>query len=202
MLRRARKRRLSRGVAIVGVLICGGCAVAPPTGPNVVAMPGKDKSFEAFQVDDAACRQYASAQIGYSSPGEAATQSAVTSATVGTVLGAALGAAIGAATGNPAAGAAIGAGSGLFVGGATGLNAASVSGSALQRRYDIAYVQCMGAKGENVPTLASTYAGYGYGYPAYPYPAYYPYYYYPYYPAFYGSAFFGFGFHGHGHHHH
>ena len=196
-----RKRLVSCGVAIVGVLICGGCAITPPTGPNVVAMPGKDKSFEAFQADDAACRQYASAQIGYSSPGDAATQSAVTSATLGTVLGAAAGAAIGAATGNPAAGAAIGAGSGLFVGGATGLNAAEASGSALQRRYDIAYVQCMGAKGENVPTLASVVApDVGYAYAYRPYPAYY----YPYYSGFYGSAFFGFGFRHHHHdfHHH
>lgn len=199
MLRRPHRRRLTCGVAIAGVLTCGGCAVAPPTGPNVVVMPGKDKSFEAFQADDAACRQYASAQIGYGSPGEAATHSAIGSATLGTVLGAAAGAAIGAATGNPAAGAAIGAGSGLFLGGATGLSAGSASGSLVQRRYDIAYVQCMSAKGENTPVLTSTvepYPSYGYAYPPYP-----PYYY-PYYPGFYGSAFFGFGSHHHHHHHH
>src|SRR6266568_6004053 len=97
----------------------GGCAVVPPTGPDVMALPGKDKSFEAFQADDAACKEYASAQIGYGSPAEAANQSAIGSTVLGTVLGAAAGAAIGAATGNPAAGAAIGGGSGLFLGGAT-----------------------------------------------------------------------------------
>src|SRR5260370_29530879 len=70
-------RPIRCAAAIVGALALAGCAVAPPTGPNVMVLPGKDKSFEAFQLDDAACRQYASAQIGYSSPAEAATQSGV-----------------------------------------------------------------------------------------------------------------------------
>lgn len=190
----------SVGWAIVGALALGGCAVAPPTGPDVMALPGKDKSFEAFQADDVSCRQYASAEIGYGSPSEAASRSAIGSATLGTLLGAAAGAAIGAAAGSPAAGAAIGAGSGLVVGGASGLDAAQASSSSLQRRYDIAYIQCMTAKGENVPTQASNatpYPTYAYAYPVYPY---YDPFYRPYYPGFYGSAFFGFGFH-HRHHH-
>ena len=207
------RMRLIAYAVVIGALTLGGCAAAPPPGPSVVAMPGKDKTFEAFQADDAVCRQYASAQIGYTTPGEAANQSAVGSTVLGTVLGAAAGAAIGAAVGNPAAGAAIGAGSGLVIGGATGLNAAQASGSSLQGRYDIAYMQCMAAKGENVPTVAAAS-----GYPAYvPYPAYayYPYpgyYRYPgyypypgyYYRPYYGSVFFGggFGFHHGGHHFH
>src|SRR5260370_36626269 len=106
-------RPITRAAAIIGALALAGCAVAPPTGPGVMALPGKDKSFEAFQADDAACRQYASAQIGYASPAEAATQSGVGSTVLGTVLGGPAGAAIGAATGNPAPGAAIRAGAGL-----------------------------------------------------------------------------------------
>jgi hypothetical protein len=195
-------RPIRCAAAIIGALSLAGCAVAPPTGPDVMVLPGKDKSLESFQQDDAACRQYASAQIGYASPAEAATESAVGSTALGTVLGGAAGAAIGAATGNPAAGAAIGAGGGFLTGGAGGLGAAQESGISLQRRYDMGYLQCMSAKGENVPTASAAA-------PAYPYypPYYYPYYPYPYYPPYYGSAFFGFGggfgFHGHhGHHFH
>jgi hypothetical protein len=178
----------SAAILVVGLMVAG-CAVAPPNGPYVVAMPGNDKTFEAFQADDAACRQFASAQIGYGSPAEAATQSAVGSAALGTAVGAAAGAAIGAAAGNPALGAAVGAGSGLVVGGAAGAGAAQASGNELQWRYDVGYAQCMSAKGETVQTP----------YPAY---AYYPPYY-SYYPAYYGPAFvgFGFGFGGHRFHH-
>jgi hypothetical protein len=200
-------RPIRCAAAIIFALALAGCAVVPPTGPGVMALPGKDKSFEAFQADDAACRQYASAQIGDTSPAAAATESGVGSTALGTVLGAAAGAAIGAAAGNPAAGAAIGAGAGLVTGGAAGIGAAQASGISLQQRYDMGYVQCMSAKGENVPAASAVYGGYSYYPPYYPYYApYYPYYppYYPYYP-YYGSAFFGFGasfgFHGHDGHH-
>jgi hypothetical protein len=198
------KRRTRLVVPLIGVLALSACAVAPPTGPNVMALPGKDKSWEAFQADDAACRQYASTQIGNSSPSEAGNQSALNSTVLGTILGAIAGAAIGAATGDAAAGAAIGAGSGLVFGGAAGLNASQASSASLQRRYDVGYIQCMSAKGENVQT-PSVYPAYGayrsYYYPYYPYyPSYYPYY--PYYP----STFIGFSssfssFHSSGGHH-
>jgi hypothetical protein len=192
-------RPIRCALATIAALALAGCAVAPPTGPDVLVMPGKDKSLEAFQLDDVACRQYASAQIGNASPSAAATDSAVGSAALGTVLGAAAGAAIGAAAGNPAAGAAIGASGGLLTGGAVGLGAAQESGMSLQRSYDMGYLQCMAAKGENVPSVATAYPYYPY-YPGYPV-------YYPYYPPYYGPAFFGFragfGFHGrHGHHFH
>lgn len=189
--------RIAPAVALAGTLALGACAVAPPTGPSVMALPAQGKSFEQFQQDDATCRQYASAQIGYGSPAQASTDSAVTSAIVGTALGAAAGAAIGAAAGNPALGAIAGAGGGLLLGSAAGANAANVSGAALQRRYDMGYLQCMSAKGESVPTTggAGPYASAApgpYVYPAYPaYPAYYPYYPY-YYPGYYyGPPVFG-----------
>ena len=189
-----RSTRRAMSVIAVSVFALGGCAVAPPTGPAVAVMPGKDKTFEAFQADDVACRQYASQQIGGVAPAQAATDTVAGSAAVGTVLGAAAGAAIGAAAGNPAAGAAIGAGSGLALGTATGVSAANVSAGSLQQRYDLGYVQCMSAKGDSVPQ------NYGYPQTAYAYPPY-PYYAYPYYYSgpWYGPAFigFGFGFHDH-----
>jgi Glycine-zipper domain len=194
-------RRIIGAFAAASTLALGACAAAPPAGPSVMALPGKDKSFEAFQQDDAACRQFAALRLGGGTPEAAANQSLVNSAAAGTVLGAAAGAAIGAATGNPAAGAAIGAGSGLFLGGAAGANAAELSSGEMQRLYDMSYVQCMYAKGESVPQSLPSYA-YAPAY-AYPYAGYYPYY--PWYGPYYGSSFvgFGFGFHGHhGHHWH
>jgi hypothetical protein len=128
-----------------------GCATIP-TGPSVQVMPGPGKSFEQFQADDAVCRQWAGQQIG-GSPQEAATQNTVTGAAVGTAAGAALGAALGAASGHAGAGAAIGAGSGLLVGGATGAGAGQAYGMEAQRRYDIAYQQCMAAKGNQIPGM-------------------------------------------------
>lgn len=198
------------GTAVVAALALAGCAVAPPSGPSVMVMPGQGKSFDAFRVDDAACRQFAAQQTGIP-PQAAANQSLVGSAALGTVLGAAAGAAIGAAAGNPAAGAAIGAGSGAVLGTGYGLGAAQFSADSVQHRYDIGYVQCMSAKGNSTPEMPT--AQTAYVAPAYPfYPAY-PYYYGP---AFYGPAFvgptfvgvgFGFhsgfhsGFHGGFHHH-
>ncbi len=134
-------------VTIVPLL--GACATVP-TGPSVMVMPGQGKSFEEFQVDDGACRQWAAMQTGMS-PGQAATSSGMTSAAVGTVLGAAAGAALGAAAGNPALGAAAGAGGGLLMGSAYGVSGAQYSGYEAQRRYDVAYQQCMYAKGNQIP---------------------------------------------------
>jgi hypothetical protein len=190
---------IARPVLLAGTLALGACAVAPPPGPSVMALPGKDKSFQAFQEDDAVCRQYASQQIGFGSPAAAANQSAINSAAVGTVVGAAAGAVLGAAAGNPGAGAAIGGGTGLLFGGAAGANAAQLSAGEMQRAYDMSYVQCMYAKGENVPQTLPSYA---YGPPAYSYP--YRAYYYPYSPYYYGPSYLsvGFGFGGHFHHHH
>jgi outer membrane lipoprotein SlyB len=141
------------GWLLVGIGALSACAILPH-GPSVMVWPAPGKPFEGFQADEVGCRQYARAQIGVS-PEEAATQSAVASATVGTVLGTAAGAVIGAATGNPGAGAAIGAGSGLVLGSASGVQASAASGAALQFRYDRAYLQCMYAKGHQVPGVAA-----------------------------------------------
>jgi len=141
-------RKLTTLVALIAL---GGCATLPQ-GPSVRVMPGPGKTFEEFQVDDAVCRQWAGQQIGMT-PQETANQNTVTGAAVGTVLGAGLGAAIGAASGNAGTGAAIGAGSGLLAGTAAGANAGQVYGQEAQRRYDIAYVQCMYAKKNQVPGM-------------------------------------------------
>jgi hypothetical protein len=124
-----------------------------PTGPAVMVLPGSGATFEQFQYDDAECQGYAQQSSGTSAE-SAAQKSAVDSAVVGTAVGAAAGALIGSASGDAGEGAAAGAGSGLLLGSAAGSGAYAASGDLLQRRYDTAYVQCMYAKGHQVPVPA------------------------------------------------
>ena len=145
----ARLVRVGAPISLAVVLLATGCA-SVPKGPSVMVMPGTGKSFEAFQVDDAVCRQWAAEQTG-TNPGKASAQSTVGGAAIGTVVGAAAGAALGAAAGNPAIGAAAGAGVGLLGGTAIGASRADAYGGSVQRRYDMAYSQCMYAKGNQVP---------------------------------------------------
>jgi hypothetical protein len=143
-----------RGLLLFSLAVMlSGCATMP-TGPNVTVLPGPGKPFEVFMADDAVCRQWAQQQIGGVSPSETANKNTATGAVVGTAVGAAMGAAIGAATGNAGAGAAIGGGTGLLGGTAIGSNAGASSEYQLQRRYDIAYQQCMYAKGNQIPGSA------------------------------------------------
>ena len=149
----------SGALALTAVLLLSAC-VTIPTGPSVMVLPGDGKNFDQFQMDDGACRQWATQQTGTTTQ-QAANESGATSAVVGTVVGAALGAAIGAAAGNPAMGAAVGAGAGLFGGTAAGANNAYISAEIAQRRYDHAYIQCMYAKGNQVPFSGRTRPSYG-----------------------------------------
>ena len=132
-------------VTTVTVLVITSCA-SLPDGPSVMVLPGTGMPFERFRNDDAVCQQYAMFQVGGTTPNQAATSSGVTSAAVGTALGAAAGAAIGGGSG-----AAIGAGTGLVGGSIVGTGAASSSMYEVQQQYDVAYIQCMYAKGHQVP---------------------------------------------------
>lgn len=148
-------RRLMMCSVVFIAVSLGACATMP-SGPSVMSLPGDNKSFEEFRTDDAACRQYAYEQIGGVTAQQAAQKSATTSAVVGTVLGAAAGAAIGSASGDMGAGAAIGGGAGLLYGSAVGSSYAYGSYYEAQRRYDHAYLQCMYAKGNQVPGYRRT----------------------------------------------
>lgn len=136
-------------LAAVAASLLAGCATVP-TGPRVAVMPGPQKDFAQFQADQAMCQQFAQNSIG-GTPQDAAAQSAVASALIGTAIGAAAGAIMGSATGYAGQAAAWGAGTGLLFGSAAGANAAGYSGAEAQRRYDIAYSQCMYAQGNQVP---------------------------------------------------
>ncbi len=136
------------GLALATVMVAG-CATIP-TGPSVMVLPGPGKPFEVFQEEDAACRNWASARIGQS-PQETANQNVASGAAAGAAVGAGIGAAIGAASGDMGSGAAVGAASGLLLGAAQGSAAGQAYGWEAQRRYDIAYEQCMYAKGNVIP---------------------------------------------------
>ena len=131
------------------VVALSACATFP-TGPSVLVLPGSGKPFEVFQSDDAVCRQWASQVVG-AKPGVSAGTTLASGAAIGTILGAGLGAAVGAATGQFGAGLGIGAASGAIVGTTAGIGPTAGAGWEVQRRYDNAYLQCMYAKGNQVP---------------------------------------------------
>jgi hypothetical protein len=141
-------------LVLLAVLILSGCATVP-TGPSVMVLPPQGKPFEAFQADDSVCRQWAAQQAG-AGPSETTNQTLANGAALGTIMGAGLGAAIGAASGAAGTGAAIGAASGLIGGTAIASGPAYGAGWEVQRRYDIAYQQCMYAKGNQVPSVVRT----------------------------------------------
>ncbi len=135
-------RRSIISVSMLGIL--AGCATLPD-GPSVAVMPPQGKPFDLFVSEDHECRQFAQQSIGMTSS-QAATDSAVKSAAVGTALGAAAGALAG---GHEGAGA--GAAFGMVAGAAVGSDQSRYSGYEAQRRYDIAYQQCMYSKGNILP---------------------------------------------------
>jgi len=111
-----------------------------------MALPGSGKSFDQFKLDDVACRQFANEQIGGKTANEIGNESFTKTAVLGTALGAAIGAAS-----NGGRGAGVGAVTGLLFGSLIGADASNTSAYSTQKRYDIAYTQCMYGKGDRVP---------------------------------------------------
>jgi hypothetical protein len=157
MISSTKSIRIAIPAALVALAL-GGCAVAPPSAPSVVALPRSGESLDQFQHNDYACRDYAYRSTNSSGAAQAATTNSVNSAALGTLGGAAIGALFGAAAGNAGAGAAIGAGSGLLIGGANGANGAQYSAAGLQAHYDAAYAQCMTSKGDTIAQPRGYYA--------------------------------------------
>jgi hypothetical protein len=138
-----------RQIALLALVILSGCATQP-SGPSVLVLPTPGKPFEHFQVNDLTCRQWAEKQIGISSQA-IVNQNMVTGAVLGTAIGAGAGALMGEASGQSSSGAALGAGTGLLVGTTAGASAGQEYGWKAQEQYDYAYVQCMYAKGNQIP---------------------------------------------------
>jgi hypothetical protein len=158
------RRRLAKSIAAAAIVTGGvmpailklsvlaaslalAACVTVPTGPAVMVLPGSAKSFDEFRFDDGVCRQYAYDQIGGQTAARAQQDSAVSSAVIGTAIGALAGAALGGHSADVAAGA----GFGLITGSMVGASASQYSAYGAQQRYDIAFVQCMYAKGHRVP---------------------------------------------------
>jgi len=148
-------KKTIKTLSLVALLVLAGCETLP-TGPSVRVLPAPGKSFEQFMAEDAICRDWSARSIGVN-PGEVAQHHTASGAAIGTLVGAGAGAAIGAAAGSAGVGAAIGAGSGLLLGTASGASYGEAAGYEAQRRYDNTYVQCMYAKGNQVPGVIRTY---------------------------------------------
>ena len=131
--------------ATLAVMLAGCASI--PTGPSVAVMPASGKPFDQFQADNAICRQFAEQQMG-ANPNQVAREQVITGAATGAAIGAASGALMGNGHENQTESMA---GAGLIVGSAAGASAANASTMSLQRRYDIAYMQCMYARGNLVP---------------------------------------------------
>jgi hypothetical protein len=150
-----RARFALTGALGIASLFLAGCAEMP-TGPSVAVMPAPNKPFDVFMQDDQLCRGWAAHSIGLAGH-DAAAERFLASTVTGTAIGAIAGAAVGGHR-NVGAGAAMG----TMVGATAGANQSAVTAGNAQRRYDIAYQQCMYSKGNLVPS---------YGYGAYRYPA-------------------------------
>lgn len=133
------KVRMAALAAISTLALLGGCATQP-LGPTIPVMPAPGKDMKAFQQDEDYCEQYASDRAA------GRVKQADDDELRRGVLGAALGASIGALAGNT---------KGALAGGAIGALLGSSSGAGydqhrVQRGYDIAYGQCMTARGNSV----------------------------------------------------
>ena len=135
----------SKAVAasVIAAVMVSGC-VTQPTGPYVAVAPGQGKSWDAFQQDDSVCRDFAAGRVA--GRADNANDHAILSAIIGAGLGAALGGAIGGGRG-----AGVGAAAGGVAGTAYGADRSGREQGGLQRQYDLAYAQCMAAKGNDVP---------------------------------------------------
>ncbi len=144
MTRRASCTRAAPAV-LIPVLLLGACAQTP-MGPTVQVLPGPNKSFAAFQNDQAICRQFAQQAVADQAQG--ANLRGLGVAALTTALGAGLGAAIGGGSG-----AGIGAAAGAVGGaGLAGVQTSRAQNS-IQAQYDAAFVQCMFSLGNSVPSM-------------------------------------------------
>ena len=135
--------------SVIAMAFLEGC-VTQPTGPTIPVMPGKNKSFADFQNDNSQCQDFADRRVA--GRAESANDHARLSAIIGAGLGAALGGAVGGGHG-----AGIGAAAGGAMGTAVGANQSAYAQGSLQQRYNIAYAQCMTAKGNRVSNAQSGY---------------------------------------------
>lgn len=140
------KPLLIASAVTLGLTAC----VSRPVGPSVAVMPAPGKPFDLFKQEDAECRAYAQSSVG-TTANDTAAQSVAQTAAVGAAVGALAGAMAG-GHGNVGSSAAVGMVGGTLVGSDVG----NRSSYEVQRRYDIAYQQCMYSKGNQVPGFSGS----------------------------------------------
>lgn len=140
--------KLNRFVLPLLVVMGFTACVSAPTGPTIAVMPREGKPFDVFQKEDQECRVFAADAVKNTS--NAALKQGATSALIGAALGAAAGAVIQGGSGQNIG---TGAGIGLLGGSAMGAVGASNKEDQAQTQYNIAYQQCMYAKGNQVPSF-------------------------------------------------
>lgn len=135
-------RRQAHAPRIIVAALLAGCAPMPPTAPTVTVMPPPNKPFEAFVQDDQVCRNWAGASTRSRDANSQMAASTVTGAAIGAVAGALM---------DGSHGAGVGAGVGTLAGAGVGSEQGNMSAWSAQRSYDIAYQQCMYARGNVIP---------------------------------------------------
>lgn len=129
------------GIAAISTFVLlAGCATQP-LGPTIPVMPAQGKSLTDFQKDEDFCEQYAFDRVS------GRVKQANDEEFKRGVIGAAIGAGLGALVGNTK-GALVGGTAGALIGGSS---RGGYDQYGAQRRYDIAYAQCMTARGNQVP---------------------------------------------------
>jgi hypothetical protein len=131
---------------LVAATLLSGCA-SPPMGPTAIVMPASGKPFEAFAQDQTMCKQFADGQVDNGADMSNLRQ--IGTVAVSTLLGGGLGAAL-----RGAHGAEIGSAMGAITGAAMGGRGSAHDQNGLQNRYNLAYSQCMYARGNQVPGMA------------------------------------------------
>ena len=146
---KTRKFRILVICAVV-LALASGCATAP-LGPTVSVMPAPGKPFELFQQEEKECQEFAAKNM--KAYVDKINGEAVGKAVVGTVIGIGIAALLLGGRGGGfgrrvvGTGAALGAAAGASQGAADSAN----SSATLQEMFDNAFMQCMYAKGNQVP---------------------------------------------------
>ena len=134
--------RIPLFAALAGTCFATACAVQP-LGPTARVMPAPGKPFEVFAQDQAMCKQFADGETDGGAIMSNVRQ--LGAAAVTTALGAGV---------RGGRGAGIGAALGAIGGAAIAGRGSARDGMSLQGRYDLAYAQCMFARGNQVAGMA------------------------------------------------
>ncbi|MSP03652.1 MAG: glycine zipper family protein [Acetobacteraceae bacterium] len=149
--------RIRLATGLCAALMLSACA-SQPLGPTARVMPAPGKPFEVFAQDQALCKQFADAETD--SDAIMSNVKQFGTAVVSTALGAGLGAAVRGGRGAQAGGAL-----GGIAGSSMAARGTAHDQNTIQGRYDLAYTQCMFARGNQIGGMARAAQIPGPGYP-------------------------------------